>query len=219
MKNRPAVVVLAAGKGSRFAGAQHKLVQVLGASTVLGMTLKNVLACGLPLVVVTTERLADEAARTVAASDVTIVSDAEAARGMGHSIAAGVRARADAGGWLVLPADMPMVTPATLLAVAAAIAQHPVAFAEHKGRRGHPVAFSAELFTELSALDGDEGARRLIARYPAIGVDVCDAGVLVDVDTTADLAAVQQRLPPVGAESGSSSGSPTAAASSSARTG
>jgi molybdenum cofactor cytidylyltransferase len=31
-----------------------------------------------------------------------------------------------------------------------------------------------------------KGARRLVARYPAHGVDVDDAGVLVDVDTEAD---------------------------------
>ena len=36
-------------------------------------------------------------------------------------------------------------------------------------------------------LSGDEGARRLVARYPAYGLEVEDAGVLVDVDTEADL--------------------------------
>ncbi|MGE4051271.1 MAG: nucleotidyltransferase family protein, partial [Piscinibacter sp.] len=38
-----------------------------------------------------------------------------------------------------------------------------------------------------TALRGDEGARRLAARYPAIGVEVDDPGVLIDVDTEADL--------------------------------
>ena len=32
----PAVIVLAAGKGSRFLGLDHKLAQDLGTSTVLG---------------------------------------------------------------------------------------------------------------------------------------------------------------------------------------
>ena len=40
-------------------------------------------------------------------------------------------------------------------------------------------------------LTGDEGARRIVARYPGVGVDVDDPGVLVDVDTDADLAAVR----------------------------
>jgi molybdenum cofactor cytidylyltransferase len=40
-------------------------------------------------------------------------------------------------------------------------------------------------------LSGDEGARRIVARYPAIGVDVDDPGVLLDLDTEADLLALR----------------------------
>jgi molybdenum cofactor cytidylyltransferase len=36
-------------------------------------------------------------------------------------------------------------------------------------------------------LAGDEGARRLLARYPAQGVEVDDLGVLVDIDTEPEL--------------------------------
>ncbi len=82
---------------------------------------------------------------------------------------------------------MPMVKPSTLAAVASALDDYPVAYAQHRGRRGHPVGFAAELYSELVMLSGDEGARRLVARYPAHGVEVDDAGVLIDVDTEADL--------------------------------
>ena len=116
---------------------------------------------------------------------------AKIALGMGYSIAAGVGARPDAGGWLILPGDMPMVRPATMLAVAAALEHHPVAYAQFQGRRGHPVGFAAELYSELMMLSGDEGARRIVARYPAIGVDVDDPGTLLDLDTEADLAAMR----------------------------
>jgi molybdenum cofactor cytidylyltransferase len=50
------------------------------------------------------------------------------------------------------------------------------------------VAFGAELYSELALLGGDEGARRLVARYPAQGVEVDDPGVLLDIDTQDDLA-------------------------------
>ena len=191
MQSRPTVVVLAAGKGSRFKGSAHKLEQALGDLSVLGRTLRNAVESHLPLVVVTTQALAAAAARIVAARDVVVVPQALSALGMGHSIAAGIAARADAPGWLLLPGDMPMVRPATLLAVAAALEQHPVAYAQYQGRRGHPVGFAAELYSELMLLSGDEGARRIVARYPAIGVDVEDAGVLLDLDTEADLAAMR----------------------------
>jgi molybdenum cofactor cytidylyltransferase len=192
----PTVIVLAAGLGSRFTGAGHKLAQLLAdegggdAATVLSLTLRHAIASRLPLLVVTTADLAPLAYEDVAARDVLVVPKAapQRGRGMGDSIAAGVSARADSPGWLLLPGDMPRVKPATLQAVAQALMDgHPVAFAQHQGRRGHPVAFSAELYSELAVLTGDEGARRLVARYPSFAVEVDDPGVLIDIDTSEDL--------------------------------
>lgn len=193
----PVVIVVAAGRGSRFSGRGHKLLQSLGGSTVLGTTLGHVLESGLPLVVVTTAALGAEAARVVARRDVLLLGDDEAARGMGHTIAAGVSARSQAQGWLVLPADMPLVGPSVLLGVAEALARHPVVFAQHHGRRGHPVGFSAGMYSELLSLVGDEGARRLLARYPSVGVETEDPGVLFDIDTEADLDAARAMLPAI----------------------
>ena len=195
MSSRPAVIVLAAGEGARFRGVGHKLAQSLGPATVLGTTLRNAIASHLPVIVVTTAGLADIARRHVAARDVIVLPEVgslvPSSLGMGRSISAGVGARPQASGWLILPADMPLVRPTTLQAVARQLAQHPVAYAQHKGRRGHPVGFSAELYSELVTLDGDEGARRLVARYPAFGLEVDDSGVLVDLDTVADLDALR----------------------------
>ena len=195
MTSRPVVVVLAAGSGSRFAGPSHKLGQSLGGSSVLGQTLRHALASHLPVIVVTTEALAGEAQLSVASRDIvtlpSVGSASEVPLGMGYSIAAGVSARPNASGWLVLPGDMPMVRPSSLLAVAQALEQHPIAFAQHQGRRGHPVGFSAELYSELSVLSGDGGARRLLARYPAHALELDDPGVLVDIDTEADLRLVR----------------------------
>jgi molybdenum cofactor cytidylyltransferase len=202
MGGRPTVIVLAAGKGSRFVGSEHKLAQPLGTSTVLGSTLQHAIASHLRVVVVTTEKLAEVARRSVAARDVIVLPEVGAkgqdGLGMGYSISVGVSARPDAAGWLILPGDMPRVQPTSLQAVARQLEHHAVAYAQHKGRRGHPVGFSAELYSELSALSGDEGARRLVARYPAFGVELDDPGVLVDVDTQADLDEVRQ-APPIAA--------------------
>jgi molybdenum cofactor cytidylyltransferase len=190
----PTVIVLAAGLGSRFSGTGHKLAQLLAddqgdSAAVLSLTLRHAIASRLPVLVITTAELAPLAQEDVAARDIVVVPSAARVRGrgMGDSIAAGVAARSDAPGWLLLPADMPRVAPGTLNAVAQALQLHPVAFAQHRGRRGHPVGFSAELYSELISLTGDEGARRLVARYPAFAVEVEDAGVLIDIDTAEDL--------------------------------
>ena len=193
--NAPAtVIVLAAGQASRFTGPGHKLAQALDGSddagTVLSVTLRNAISSRLPVLVVTNAELAPLAYQQVAARDVVVLPPSRA-RGMGDSIAAGVSARADAAGWLLLPADMPRVRPGTLQLVAQALQTHAVAYAQYRGRRGHPVGFSAELFSELVALTGDDGARRLVARYPAQAVEIDDPGVLIDIDTVQDLAALR----------------------------
>lgn len=194
MKTSLTLVVLAAGFGSRYKGARHKLDEPLSGSTVLGTTLIHALESQLPVVLVTTPAFVPAASAVLAMRDIVVLSLAEASRGMGHSIAAGVSERADASGWLVLPGDMPLVRPDTLRTVAAALARHPVVFAQYRGRRGHPVGFAAELFSELITLSGDEGARRIVARYPVHGEEVDDPGVLVDIDTQDDLAAVAASL-------------------------
>lgn len=196
----PVVVVLAAGRGARFAAwagceAMHKLAQPLAGATVIARTLTVVLQSGLPLVVVTVPALLQQVTQTVAARDVVLLpavdGDASAGGaaplGMGTSIAAGIAARPHARGWLILPGDMPAVRPDSLRRVAAELDRHPVAYAQYRGLRGHPVGFAAELYSELVQLRGDEGARRLVARYPAHGVELDDEGTRIDIDTPADL--------------------------------
>lgn len=191
MRARPTIVVLAAGRGSRFNGSSHKLEQPLGDASVLERTLGHAIETACPIVVVTTAALVPLASTLVARRDLVVLSDAEAQRGVGHSIARGVGERPGSPGWLVLPADMPLIRAASILAVADALGEHAIAHSQYRGRRGHPVGFSAELFSELVALDGDEGARRIVARFPAHAVDVDDPGILVDIDTQDDLAAVR----------------------------
>lgn len=187
MRFRPTIVVPAAGKGRRFGGSLHKLMQPFENSTVLGTTLRRAVESQLPVVLVTTSAMLPLARTHLALRDIIVLSDEEAARGMGASIASGIAERSGAPGWLVLPGDMPLVQPSTLLAVAAALEQHPVVYAQHRGRRGHPVAFAAELYSELIHLNDDDGARRVLLRYPAHGEETQDGGVLMDVDTVSDL--------------------------------
>jgi len=195
------VIVLAAGCGSRFTADSHKLAaRFSGEQSVLATTLSQAIASHLHVVVVTTEAFADLARRSVAARDVVVLPDvgdlSSPGLGMGHSISAGVSARPHAAGWLVLPGDMPLVQPATLVAVARLLDDHAVVYAQHRGKRGHPVGFAPELYSELVALSGDEGARRLIARYPAFGIELDDPGILVDIDTEDDLESARRAAPP-----------------------
>ena len=200
METTRTVIVLAAGSGSRFTAGSHKLAAPFGEQSVLATTLRHAIASHLHVVVVTTAPFADLARSSVAARDVVVLpevgTDGQPGLGMGRSISAGVNARPHAAGWLILPGDMPLVQPATLQAVARQLDHHPVAYAQYRGKRGHPVGFAAELYSDLVELSGDEGARRLVARYPAFAVELDDPGILVDIDTDGDLESARRNVPP-----------------------
>lgn len=192
MQQHPTVIVLAAGQGRRYGPGQGKLTELLGPYSLLAHTLRSVLDSGLPALVVTTAALAEAAANWVARRDVLVLPGGAAA-GMAGSLAAGVAHRATAPGWLALPADMPLVRPESLRAVALALRQHPVAVAAHRGVSGGLLGFAAELYSELVQLRGESGAQRLLARYPARRLELPDPGVVVDVDTAADLQHLRRR--------------------------
>lgn len=177
---QPTVIVLASGRGERFAasgGTQHKLRAPLAGVPVLERTLAAVRASGLPWHL-------EDAGHP----------------GMGDSIAAAVRATADAAGWLVLPGDLPLVRPATLRAVAQALAAGgcDVALPLVSGTRGHPVAFAVVCGPALAALSGPEGAAAVVqaarraARLREVALD--DVGAITDIDTLDDLAQAEALL-------------------------
>jgi molybdenum cofactor cytidylyltransferase len=62
------------------------------------------------------------------------------------------------------------------------------------GRRGNPVLWSRRFFRELMTLDGDIGARHLIARHSeaVAEVPVEGRGAFLDIDTPQALAEAQQ---------------------------
>ncbi len=163
--------MLAAGRGERFlaAGASvHKLHALLGDRSVLAHTVAAARASGL---------------------GVHVVHPHEDIVTMGDAICAGVQATPHAGGWLLLPADLPLVQSATIQAVANGL-QSGVAQAVRPsvdGLQGHPVAFGASLRTALLDCKGKPGAASVFKRCVATLLVVSDRGCITDVDTPTDL--------------------------------
>ena len=168
----PIVLVLASGRGERFlasGGTGSKLQALLAGKPVIEHTLAAVRASGLPFHV-----------------------EAAGHPGMGDSIAAGVRATAAAGGWLVLPADLPLVRPESLRAVAAALQRAAIVLPFHQGTRGHPVGFALEHGAALMALAGAEGAAAIVRAAQPLKLELEDEGVVTDIDTLEDLARAER---------------------------
>ena len=183
-------VLLAAGLGSRFDphGRRNKLLAPLPDGSTVAREAARRLLVVVPNVVAVLRPGADALAHLLNDAGCDVIFAADAARGMGASLAAAIAATADAESWIVALADMPRIAPDTIGAVARAVDEGAsLAAPYYRGRRGHPVGFGAEHRDALLALDGDAGARALFAVHRVTRIDVDDPGVLADVDTPADL--------------------------------
>ena len=192
---RTAGILLAAGRGARFGG--DKLLAALpdGAldlpvGIAMGVAAAMHLASALPESIAVV-RPGDRAlADALRGAGLRIVECRDADEGMGRSLASGVIATRDAHAWVVALADMPWIAPATIRALADALAAGAsIAAPVYRGMRGHPVGFSRRHFDSLCALEGDAGARSILAAHSdeLTLLDVDDAGIVRDVDTPAAL--------------------------------
>ena len=184
-------ILLAAGCGSRF-GA-NKLLAPLADGTPLAIAAARRLRSALGEVVAVVRRGDPVLSALLTAEGLQVVVCENAHAGMGTSLAAGVAASREAHGWLIALAEMPFIQDSTLQRAVQALKTGALLVAPfHAGRRGHPVGFHSSFRAELLALSGDAGARAILTRHATslTRLDVDDAGVVLDVDTLADLAAV-----------------------------
>jgi len=190
-------ILLAAGYSKRF--GSNKLLQALPpgseeAGVPMALASARHLLSILPDSIVVVRPRAQKLAKLLRDAGCTTVVCKNAAEGMGTSLAAGVRATADADGWIVALADMPFIRPETTRDVVRAVSEGAgIAAPAYHGERGHPVGFSKKFFDELAALHGDQGARELLARHANALVlrEIDDPGVLRDIDRPSDLARAQ----------------------------
>jgi molybdenum cofactor cytidylyltransferase len=183
----PTVLILASGRGERFiasGGTTHKLDALLPArsglpaKTVLQTTLDAVIATGLPYHV-----------------------ERRAHAGMGDAIASAVAKTQDANGWLILPADMPLIDPNAIAAVAGAVPSDTIVMPCVNGQRGHPIGFPKTCLADLLALTGDAGAKSLLQKHRTKKIHVDELlgvtfpeGCLIDMDTAEDLEKINKLL-------------------------
>jgi len=170
----PTVIVLASGRGERFAasgGTTHKLQAQLLGKIVLQHTLDAVWGSGLPWHL-----------------------EEEGHPGMGDSIAAAVKKTPRANGWLILPADLPLIQSSSIKAVAMALMNQEVVVPVYRGQRGHPVGFSLVCRKALLSLQGDRGAARVVCAHAAMELHLEDRGCVTDIDTLEDLNVAERWL-------------------------
>lgn len=192
-------LVLAAGAGRRFGG--DKLLAPYRGFPLLDQAVNAALAAPVAQVVLVTGHDAERvgaagilaARRAGAAERLRLVHAPDHGEGMGASLRAGIGViPQDAQGVFVFLGDMPLIPCALASRLAAALGDAPAAVPVHGGRRGHPVLFAAKVFPHLTRSWGDAGAKALIHRLGSqiVQVETDEAGVLVDIDSPEDLAAL-----------------------------
>ena len=191
---RVVAIVLAAGEGRRMGGP--KALLPVGDETFLSRACRLFARPGIASVVAV---LGAQAERVRAAAG--IPAEAKVAlnerwrEGMLTSVWVGLDAAEALGAEAVLlhPVDNPLVAPATIDAVVAALAKGAeIAVPSHAGRRGHPAGFARPSWPALRAAPLDGGARTVLAAQKDRVVHVpAGEDCLVDLDTPGDLEATR----------------------------
>lgn len=184
-------VLLAAGESRRFGG--NKLLADFCGKPLVRHALDALLAAGATrTAVVTGCGAVAELARQAGAQ---VIENKEPALGQARSVVLGVRAMADMDAVLLLAADMPLITGASLAALARALESGAwrAACLEDGAHWGNPAAFRRCCYPELLALTGDCGGKAVLrAQGDALCVIPClRPGELRDADTPQALEALR----------------------------
>jgi molybdenum cofactor cytidylyltransferase len=183
-----AAVVLAAGRGTRMP-AQNKLLAEIEGKAVIRRTVEAALASKARPVIVVTGHEADRVKTVLAGLDVTFVHNPDFKEGLSTSLKTGIAAvPAASGAAAILLGDMPDISTALIDRLAGALNPEGgalIAVPTREGKRGNPVVWSRRFFSELMKLEGDSGARHLIAQNADAVAEVPtgDDSIFLDIDT------------------------------------
>jgi molybdenum cofactor cytidylyltransferase len=183
-----AAIILAAGRSTRM-GGPNKLLAELGGKPLVRIVTEQALASKAQGVIVVTGHQAEQVEKALQGLNVKFVRNSDFAEGLASSVKAGISAvPADADGAVICLGDMPLIDAHLidrLIGTFAPDGGNLIAVPVNDGRRGNPVLWSRRFFNELMTLDGDIGARHLIAKHgeAVAEVPVEGHGAFLDIDT------------------------------------
>lgn len=179
-------MVLAAGYSKRFQSDKRQALLTSG-NTLLDATLKNIPASFHKRVLVL--HPGDEELEKRYQDNWTLCIAREAAKGLGHSLAAAVPLIQNWQAVVIALADMPFVQSSTYHAIQQALNTYGIVRPRCQGRSGNPVGFQSRYFAELAKLRGDKGARELLQQHATEihFLDCKDWGIIKDIDTAEEL--------------------------------
>ena len=120
--------------------------------------------------------------------------------GMSSSVRAGLEALLAADsrldGVVMMLCDQPFVTAELIDRLVECRRQtgKSIVATDYRGVHGVPALFGRELFAELAALTGDQGARKIIQAYPGATATVSFTNAAIDIDTPQDYETLRQAV-------------------------
>jgi molybdenum cofactor cytidylyltransferase len=187
-------LVLGAG-GSVRLGLPKQLL-AYGDGTLLGHVVGVARECRFQQTIVALGGSADEVRESVDLASTDVVVNEAYGAGCSSSIAAAlavVDPRCDV--LVLMLGDQPGVTAETVDALLGGRGEAPLGVCRYDDGRGHPIAFSRDVFAALADLHGDKGVWRLLEQRADEVVEVPVAGgIPLDVDTPEDYRAVLDEL-------------------------
>jgi molybdenum cofactor cytidylyltransferase len=192
---RIGAVLLAAGRSSRM-GERNKLLVPIDGRPLVRHAAEALLASQVERTVVVTGHMAEAVEAALADLPLDFARNPSFTTGMSSSLRAGLDALPpDLDGVLVALGDMPRVS-------ARLIDRMIAAFSPQEGRaivvptaarkRGNPVLFASAFIEPIRRLQGDVGARAIVAQHEDVVVEIesGDDAPLIDVDTPEALGAL-----------------------------
>lgn len=180
-------VILAAGYSSRADG--FKMSFEVGGKPVLRRVIETFAPFCARVIVVSGYRAEEIEKLTEGYGKVRVVHNADYAAGMFSSVRTGVK-EVRAPRFFFTPGDYPLIDQTVcrkLLAV-----RGEAVIPTYRGRKGHPILLDGALAGEILNEPPDSNLKRFLQKRSCRLTEVDEAGILADLDTRADLDALQR---------------------------
>ncbi|WP_245741895.1 nucleotidyltransferase family protein [Anaerobacillus arseniciselenatis] len=187
--------MLAAGKSSRL-GSPKQLLPFHKKSLIRVVT-ENLLETKVDKVIVVLGHQADTISNELQGLPVRVIINPEYELGHSSSMIAGVKAANLNSSLMFVLGDQPLIKSETINhLVDLHMESRKIVVPSYQGKNGHPVIFPKKFRSKLLSLQGDIGAKHIIAanRNETLFNDVKDQGIILDIDTWNDYQLLSRRF-------------------------
>jgi len=181
-----ACIILAAGQSVRF-GSQKMMHPIANGKAMLLNTIELFQSMFDKVVVITNQE--QVLIELVRASSASLIQNDKGHLGMSESLKLGIENTSPSRGWLIALGDMPYLNASTIYSIVESLKENRIVRPHYQGKAGNPVAFGLEFRSQLLEINGDQGAKQVVARNQAklVDIEINDTGIWQDIDRPQDI--------------------------------